>query len=244
MARGGIITGVTVAGLLLSGAGASWAAASDAFAAERPSTASVGVTMPDAKDFLHAWDIPTYVMRVTLFGTLPAMNGGVAFVGDSLTDVGRWSEAYPELRVRNFGIFGDTTVGLEHRISQVVDAKPATVFLMIGTNDIEYGRTPEAIVANIDDIVSRLVSGLPGVKLYVESLLPRQPEFNDKVVAVNALLKADAQKRGLTYIDLYSHFVTDGRLDPKLTSDDIHLSGQGYERWRELLAPYIPAKGS
>ena len=208
----------------------------DPFASSRPVTASVGVTMPDAKDFLHPWDISTYVMRVTLFGTLPAMNGGVAFVGDSLTDVGRWPEAYPNLRVRNFGIFGDTTVGLQHRISQVVDAKPSTVFLMIGTNDIEYGRTPEQIVANIDVILDRLASGLPGAKVFVESLLPRQPEFNDRIVAVNALLKADVAKRGLTYIDLYSHFVAEGgRLDPTLSSDDIHLSGQGYTLWRSLI---------
>ena len=200
--------------------------------------------MPEPKDFMHPWDVPTYIMRVTLFGTLPPMNGGVAFVGDSLTDWGRWSEAYPDLRVRNFGIAGDTTVGLQHRLSQVIDAKPATIFLMIGTNDVEFGRTPEQIAANVADIVDRLRRSLPEARLYVEGLLPRQPEFDAKVRAVNALLQALADKRGLTYIDLYSHFVANGRLDPGLTSDDIHVSGQGYARWRDLLRLYIPAKGS
>jgi lysophospholipase L1-like esterase len=213
----------------------------DPYADIRPATASVGVAMPDQKDFLHPWDVPTYVMRVTLFGTLPPMNGGVAFVGDSLTDVGRWSEAYPGLRVRNFGIFGDTTVGLQHRISQVVDARPGTVFLQIGTNDIEYGRSPEAIAANIDGMIDSMTKGIPGVKIYVESLLPRQPEYDAKVRAVNALLKVLAEKRGLTYIDLYSRFAVDGRLNPRLTSDDIHLSGQGYEIWRDVIRDYVTA---
>jgi len=220
------------------------APAADPYADIRPATASVGVVMPEPKDFMHPWDVPTYIMRVTLFGTLPPMNGGVAFVGDSLTDWGRWSEAYPDLRVRNFGIAGDTTVGLQHRLSQVIDAKPATIFLMIGTNDVEFGRTPEQIAANVADIVDRLRRSLPEARLYVEGLLPRQPEFDAKVRAVNALLQALADKRGLTYIDLYSHFVANGRLDPGLTSDDIHVSGQGYARWRDLLRLYIPAKGS
>ncbi len=217
------------------------APAPDPFANVRPATASVGVAMPDLKDFLHPWDVGTYVMRVTLFGGLPSMNGGVAFVGDSITDYGRWPEAYPNLRVRNFGIAGDTTVGLQHRISQVVDAKPASVFLMIGTNDVEFGRTPEEIVANIHDVLDRLNKGIPGANIYVESILPRQPEYNSKVLAVNALLKPLAEKHRLTFIDLYPHFAVGGRLDPTLTSDDIHLSGEGYALWRDIIRDHVIA---
>lgn len=239
---------VLAAGLFVPAIGcAVWAgdtasAPADPYAAVRPSTESVGVTMPDLTDFQHSWDVPTYIMRVTLFGTLPPMNGGIAFVGDSLTDWGRWSEAYPDQRVRNFGIAGDTTVGLQHRLSQVIAAKPAKVFLMIGTNDVEFSRIPpEGIVDNIDDIVTRMHDGIPGVKIYVQSLLPREPKWDAKVRAVNDLLKPMAEKHGLVYIDLYPLFVVKDRLDPSLTSDDIHVSGQGYARWREALRPYIAA---
>jgi hypothetical protein len=138
--------------------------------------------MPDAKDFPHPWDASTYVLRVTQFGVMLALNGGVAFVGDSLTDWMRWNELFPQVRSRNFGIAGDTTVGLQHRIKQVVAAKPAKVFLQIGTNDVEFGRyTPEQIVANIDDCIVQLQTGLPGAKIFVESLLPRQPQYDGKV---------------------------------------------------------------
>lgn len=216
------------------------AAPADPFADVRPSTASVGVMMPDRSDFQHPWDITTYVMRVTQFGVAPPMNGGVAFAGDSETDSARWSEFFPEVRVRNFGISGDTTVGLKHRISQVVAAKPTKVFLQIGTNDVEFGRyTPAGIAANIGDCIDALRSGLPGVTVYVESLLPRQPQYDDKVRAVNALIKAEADKRGLVFIDIYTPFAKDGRLDPSLTPDDLHLSGQGYLIWRDIIRPYI-----
>jgi lysophospholipase L1-like esterase len=216
------------------------AAPFDPFAAERPTTASVGVVMPDPADFPHPWDASTYILRVTQFGVMPPLNGGVAFVGDSLTDWMRWNEMFPEIRSRNFGIAGDTTVGLKARINQVVAARPAKVFLMIGTNDVEFNRlTPEGIVANIGDCIDALQKGVPGVTIVVENLLPRQPQFDEKVRTVNALLKAAIEKRGLAYIDLYSHFVTNGRLDPTVTPDDIHLSGQGYLRWRDVIRPFV-----
>jgi hypothetical protein len=211
----------------------------DPYASVRPSTASAGVVMPDMKDFPHSWDASTYVLRVTQFGVMPPLNGGVAFVGDSLTDWMRWNELFPELRSRNFGIAGDTTVGLQHRIAQVIAAKPAKIMLQIGTNDVEFGRTPEAIVANIDDCLAQLRQGLPQAKIFVESLLPRQPQYDGKVRAVNALLKPAVEARGLAYIDLYPLFVANGRLDPTVTPDDLHLSGAGYLRWRDAIRPYI-----
>jgi lysophospholipase L1-like esterase len=216
------------------------AAPVDPFAAERPATASVGVVMPDPADIPHPWDASTYILRVTQFGVMPPLNGGVAFVGDSLTDWMRWNEMFPEIRSRNFGIAGDTTVGLKHRIDQVIAARPAKVFLQIGTNDIEFGRyAPAELVANIGDCIDALQKGVPGVTIYVENLLPRQPQYDDKVREVNALLKAAADKRGLTTIDLYSRFVAGNRIDPHLSPDDLHLSGAGYERWRDAIRPYI-----
>ncbi|GAA0532936.1 lysophospholipase L1-like esterase [Rhizomicrobium palustre] len=215
----------------------------DASSSLRPKTESVGVTMPAPEWFPHSWDINTYVLRVTQFGIMPPLDGGVAFVGDSLTDWMRWNELFPEVRSRNFGIAGDTTVGLKARINQVIAAKPATVLLQIGTNDVEFGKlTPEGIAANVGDCLDALKIGLPGTTVYVESLLPRQPQYDDKVRAVNAAIKAVAEGRGLIFIDLYPHFVAGGRLDPKLTPDDLHLSGEGYLRWRDIIRPYIGNK--
>ena len=212
----------------------------DPYADVRPKTESVGVVMPAAEWFPHSWDASTYILRVTQFGVMPPLNGGVAFVGDSLTDWMRWNELFPNIKSRNFGIAGDTSVGLKARISQVVAAKPAKVILQIGTNDVEFGKLPtDAIVANVTDCIDALQKGVPGVTITIESLLPRQPQYDDKVRTVNATLKAAIEQRHLAYIDLYPVFVAGGRLDPKLTPDDLHLSGEGYLRWRDLLRPTI-----
>jgi hypothetical protein len=213
-------------------------APADPFVSVRPATASVGVTMPEREDFQHPWDISTYILRVTQFGTLAPLNGGIAFVGDSLVDWARWNEMFPGQRVRNFGIAGDTTVGLQHRLSQVIDAKPAKAFLMIGTNDVEFSRyTPAEIVAHIVDIAAKLKAA--GITVYVESLLPREARWDDKVRTVNTLLQTAMAAQGTTYIDLYPRFVKNGRLDPAITPDDIHLSGAGYARWCDAIRPFI-----
>jgi hexosaminidase len=42
------------------------------------------------------------------------------------------------------------------------------------------------------------------------------------------------------FIDLHSRFVdADGYLDPRYTNDGLHLTGEGYRLWRELLIPYV-----
>lgn len=212
----------------------------DSNAALRPRTEDVGVKLPPPNEYPHSWTYADYIARVTQFADLPAMNGGVAFVGDSLTDYGRWSEAYPDLTVRNFGIVGDTTLGLELRLNQVVKAKPDRIFLLIGTNDIEYGRPLPEIAANIDRIVTRLAAELPKTKVFVESLLPRQPQYAEQVKTVNALIRKVAAAHKLAFIDLYPHFAVEGgRMDPAVSIDDLHLAGKGYVRWRSLIADYV-----
>jgi len=65
-----------------------------------------------------------YAERVSMFATLPRLDGGIAFVGDSLTDEGRWAEHYHDLRVANLGISGDNSEVLSYRAAQVVQLRP------------------------------------------------------------------------------------------------------------------------
>jgi lysophospholipase L1-like esterase len=214
----------------------------DPFAAQRPKTESAGVVVPPG-EFKSPAVLQGYIADVTTFAGLPPMNGGgIAFVGDNLIEKGRWSDAYPDIDVRNFGIAGDTTLGLENRLAQIVKAKPAQVFLETGSNDIEYGRPLPEIVANYDHILAKLAAELPKARIVVMGLLPRQPQYADSVKALNAELKKLAAARKLIYLDLYPHFTADGaRLDPLLTLDDVNLAGNGYLRWRDLIQDYVAA---
>lgn len=210
----------------------------DPFAAERQRTEDVGVPAPPVDSEL--WYRNHYTSRVTLFAVLPPIPGGVAFVGDSLTDGMRWSEAFPERRVRNFGVSGDTLQGVVNRIDQVIAAGPAQVFVQIGTNDIERGRTAEEISADYVTLLDRLIDGLPEAQVYVQSVLPREAARDQIVRDVNARIAVIARERGAEYVDIHSRFVVEGgRIDPRVTPDDLHLTGEGYLRWRDAIAPLI-----
>lgn len=212
--------------------------AADPFASERPTPEAVGV--PPLPVDAHESVRTHYTERVTLFATLPPIPGGVAFVGDSLTDAMRWSEAFPSRRVRNFGVNADTVQGVVNRIDQVIAAEPAQVFIMVGTNDIAAGRTSDEIAGGYATLLDRLKEGLPHARIYVQSVLPREAPRDGVVREVNARLAVLARDRGAEYIDLHSRFAVEGgRIDPRVTLDDLHLAGEGYARWREVIAPLI-----
>lgn len=237
------IAGMTAAAMALAAAPA-WAQEPDPFADRRPTTEAVGVAMP-AEFTGTGWLETHYTDRVTQFAYLPAIPGGVAFVGDSITDAGRWADAWTGLAVRNFGIGGDTTWGLLARAHQVVQARPERIFLLIGTNDLaNWGRSPEQVAGGVAALLDLWATELPRAEVFVQSVLPRQPEFHERIVDLNAQLRALAQERGATFIDIHSAFVVEGgRIDPAVTLDDLHLTGEGYARWRELIDPCVTARG-
>lgn len=238
-----IFSGLTTAAVLLAVQPA-WAQDADPFAGRRPTTEAVGVTMP--ADFAPIeWLNRHYTERVTLYAHLPPMNGGVAFVGDSITDAGRWADAWPGLTVRNFGIGGDTAWGLKARAHQVTAARPDRIFLLIGTNDLGWNRTPEQVADGVAELLDLWGAELPETHIFVQSVLPRQPEFHDRITELNGRLRDVAADKGATFVDIHSAFVVEGgRLDPAVTLDDLHLTGEGYARWRGLIDACVTGRGA
>ncbi len=53
-----------------------------------------------------------------------------------------------------------------------------------------------------------------------------------------------AAREGVTYVDLYSHFVdpATGKMQTEYSNDGLHLLGKGYVKWAEILKPYIRKK--
>jgi lysophospholipase L1-like esterase len=203
-------------------------------------TAEIGIeSPPNASEYLARH----YTERVLLFHTsyTEPMNGGVAFVGDSITEDADWAALFPGLASRNYGISGDTTVGLNNRFAQIVAARPAKVFLLIGTNDLNNDQRPPAeIIANYERLVERFARELPDTRLYIQAVLPRDPQNAAGVREINEGLRAIAEARNLTYVDIYTPFVVEGGvLEPAVTEDGLHLNAAGYARWRDIIAPLV-----
>ncbi len=124
--------------------------------------------------------------------------------------------------------------------------------LMIGINDLIWGKTDEEIVANYQKIVLRLKEDHPKAQIVVQSILPHGGENStwesrdkllalqsDRIVALNDTLKTIAAENNAYYLDLYPIFVTgEGDLRDDLTTDGLHLNRQGYLVWRSAIALY------
>ena len=185
-----------------------------------------------------------YKIHLSIYEAMPRKEGGVVFLGDSLTNYVPVSELFPGVNVINRGIAGDNTLGVLKRLDEVISLKPSKLFILLGTNDIVYNMTADTTAENLTAIIRRVQEGSPATKIYVETLLPTNPKFdthrpNEVIRARNVKIKAVADETGCTLIDTHSHMAENGILPLGCTIDGIHLSGKGVVRWMEFLAPFV-----
>lgn len=164
------------------------------------------------------------------------LQGGVLFLGDSITEGAPLYAMFPGLNVRNHGIGWDTGEGVLLRLNQVTRHRPDRIFLLIGTNDTNYTDDPARISGNILTIVERLGDARPETELYVISVLPRGGRNNAVIPAINARLSTAAEASGFVYLDLASAMrAPNGEMIAALSYDNLHLNVHGYAVWEKVL---------
>lgn len=193
---------------------------------------------------------PYYHQRTSLFEKLPTSSDDIIFLGNSITNGGEWLELFENKNIKNRGINGDRARGVYDRLDQIVKGKPAKIFLLIGINDLSQRTPPDSIVACIGRIIQKIKSDTPNTRLYVQSLLPVNDQIDmyaghashwQEVPGINKKLKAVAEKEQVRYIDLFSHFKehNSDKMDMQYTNDGLHLMGNGYLKWVEVIRPYV-----
>jgi lysophospholipase L1-like esterase len=176
-----------------------------------------------------------------LFTAQPAQ---VVFLGDSITQGGRWSELFPGTGAVNRGIGGDTTQDVLNRLEQIYPLQPQQLFIMIGINDLNRGFGPEVAIANYTTLFNNIDEKLPQTRVYLQSVLPVNDTWpnadNTNVPTLNTVLAKEAQTRGYTFVDLTPAFsASDGQLRAELSNDGIHLLGAGYAVWQEQIQALV-----
>lgn len=179
--------------------------------------------------------------KALLFEKEPIVKGKIIFLGNSITEAGKWAELTGDNSVINRGIGGDITFDLLKRVDDVIKRTPSKLFLLIGINDISKDIPDEVIVDNCKKIINKVHQQSPATKIYVQSILPLNttvtgfPQHYDKmghVTSVNILLKKMTVQAGCTFVNLYPLFLdADKRLDKKYTTDGLHLKAEGYKIW-------------
>jgi lysophospholipase L1-like esterase len=171
------------------------------------------------------------------------MKKHVVFIGDSLTESYDWQERFPDCRVLNLGISGETVEELLDRRDHIRSRveSPDIIFLMTGINNILSERYE--ITGPYAEFVRNLTTWYKEAKVVVQSLLPVDMPWikNDTIRTINRHLAAIAREHNGDYLDVYSSFTDDnGKPKPGLLSDDgVHLASKGYEVWAKVVEQYV-----
>mgnify|MGYP002521684499 CR=1 FL=1 len=190
-----------------------------------------------------------YDQRELLFEAMPTSEKDIIFLGNSITDGGEWFELFQNSNCKNRGISGDITLGVLNRLETITKGKPAMVFLMIGTNDMNHGYSNDTIALNVREIVQRIKQESPRTKIIVQSILPTNDCYGlftghtkryADVAVINGMLKTMADEEDVEYLDLYSRFANDeGKMNPKYSNDGLHLNADGYLLWKDIVEDEI-----
>lgn len=192
------------------------------------------------------------VNRVYDFYEMDEVNhSDIIFLGDSLTDFFPAHELL-EKKVLNRGVAGDTTEDVLNRIDEIFSINPKIVYLQIGINDMIYNKklTCEEIknrvfnVINIlkeKNILVRLISLYPiNRKKMAFTWVVCKFATNKKIIETNKLLKEEALKNNIEFIDVHDRLLNEeGNLRKEFTVEGLHLSVKGYKAITPVFNEYL-----
>lgn len=180
--------------------------------------------------------------RESVYHTLTIDSGDIVFVGNSLTEQFPVGEIFHNTRIKNRGIGGNESLQIKARIAEVAIHHPSRIFLEAGINDLLNKVPMDTLKSNFKQIIDSIRSLSPQTQIFTETILPvgkSHADLQSQIVDFNNWLRQYSQETGLTFLDLYSGFTTTGTLAPDLTWDDIHLTGKGYEIWKNQIKDLV-----
>lgn len=177
----------------------------------------------------------------------------IVLMGDSITQ--GWPLTDPAFfEGKNFinkGIGGQTTpLMLERFKTDVIAFKPNIVVILAGTNDIAGNTGPMTLQMTFDNLVKMAaMAKANGIKVILCSLLPakdfpwkRGLEPADKIIALNQMIKAYADKNKIVYADYYSVTVDKNKgLKKEFSGDGVHPNKKGYQAMEPVLEQALAA---
>ncbi len=197
-------------------------------------------------------DEPFRNHRYDSFKVLAPDSESIVFIGNSITDMHCWPEAFitsdgKYLPIVNRGNSGTYSTEQSNNLESYIAGKPKKVFMMIGTNDIATSGglnfSGEQVLQYVKSIVERIHKRSPETKVYLYSILNNKT--GNRVEATwlhtNKIVKEYVEAQNvdwLKYIDLYDKLtgVAQGGV---WSYDNLHLTAAAYQVWCETICEYL-----
>jgi lysophospholipase L1-like esterase len=172
-------------------------------------------------------------------------------LGDSLTAwpntpwPSRLDAEDPNLRlIKNVGIPGNTTAQMRARLTtDVYPYSPNVLFVLGGTNDLGYGISGSATIANLRAIIV----GAKSHKINVVLLLvppDSYPSMASKINSLNAAIIDLANSQRILYVDIHAPLANSaGTYFAKYTSDGLHFTDLGAQVVANTIRARIKSHG-
>jgi len=171
----------------------------------------------------------------------------VVFLGDSITDLWRLNEYFPDRDFINRGISGQITGQMLGRMkADVLDLHPSAVVILGGTNDLARDIPLTAIEDNY--VMLADLATAAKIKVVFASLLPVSDAHMDVnpsyertktrppvyIKALNEWLERYCGQHGYTFLNYFPALVdAQGQFGAELSDDGLHPNSKGYR----LMAP-------
>ena len=182
--------------------------------------------------------------RYDVFKVLPLNEQNIVFVGNSITNMHEWWEAFgSEGNIVNRGVWGTFIGETVQHIEAVAMGKPGKVFFMVGTNDLgkNGSRNIDDIIENTRIMVERLQRVSPATEIYIQGILPSvYNRILEQLEETNARLKELCDEYGITYVDLWDDLFSLTQ-DNTHTLDGLHMKASGYQIWTKKIQELVGA---
>ena len=225
---------------------------------DKPGNSAIIPATKLEEDSYNWWDRHAEVLRikdsldpeVVLIGnSITHFWGGLPLLRDQYGQLRKpngpqsYAAVFGGYRVLNLGFGWDRTQNVLWRLDngELDGLHPRTVIVDIGTNNTsqtEHARmnTAAEIVAGIDAVCRRVRSKVPGARLVVMAVFPREKDPSSPrrllIVEINKLLKTYTDQNALSFVDIGPDMLeADGTFKPGMMLDFTHPGEKGYEVW-------------
>ena len=134
-------------------------------------------------------------------------------------------------------------------LATIVAAAPKKIYIMLGTNMLvsQSETVEDKLVADYGTFIDDLKTALPGVQIYVQSVLLPTAEGTaskpglapDRINRVNDRLAALAFQKDCYYLDVEEYLCQRGVLNWDIDAGDgVHINTDGYRGWLEYLVTH------
>ena len=153
----------------------------------------------------------------------------------------------------NSGVWGDRTDHAHKRLeNDVYSYKPKKVFILLGINDVGYGRTNDDIASRIETIIGDIQENCPYSEIFLISVYPlnisdfaewyspMREGINDIVDDMNESLLKLTTKLDVKYLDIAQYLKNDNNeMKKEFTVEGLHLTDEAYEVISGFLEEYL-----